>query len=123
MRPLGPITNSMLKKRSSITSGSRALHWTTMYVSYCLASLPSRCVSGPGRSMKRSRAAVVWGMSKISSVKPVSAPSARAISRTGMLMPMIETAAWIASSMTSRLRAISLRFEMPRTTVESPTAM
>ena len=54
--------------------------------------------------MKSSRAAVTCGMSKISSVKPVSAPSASAISLTGMLMPMIETAAWIASSMMSRLR-------------------
>jgi hypothetical protein len=45
-----------------------------------------------------SRAAVTRRTSKISSVKPVSAPSARAISLTGMLMLMMETAAWIASS-------------------------
>jgi len=57
-------------------------------------------------SMKRSRAAVTWGMSKISSVNPVRAPSARAISLTGMLMPMIETAAWIASSMIRRFRSM-----------------
>ena len=45
--------------------------------------------------MNSSRAAVTCGMSKISSVKPVSAPSASAISRTGMLMPMIDMAAWM----------------------------
>ena len=56
--------------------------------------------------MNRSRAATTCGMSKISSVKPVSAPSASAIIRTGMLMPMIETAAWIASSMMVRLRSM-----------------
>ena len=73
--------------------------------------------------MNRSRAAVTCGMSKISSVKPVSAPSASAISRTGMLMPMIETAAWIPSSTICRLRSMSRRLPMPCTTVESPTAI
>ena len=48
--------------------------------------------------MNSSRAAVTCGTSKISSVNPVSAPSASAISLTGMLMPMIDTAAWIPSS-------------------------
>ena len=73
--------------------------------------------------MKSSRAAVTCGMSKISSVKPVSAPSASAISFTGMLMPMIETAAWIASSMMSRLRWMCRRSATPWTIVERPTAM
>ena len=113
----------MLKKRSGITSGQRALHWQMMYVSYSFASSPSRSVSGPGMSMNRSRAATTCGMSKISSVKPVSAPSASAIMRTGMLMPMIEAAAWIASSMIARLRSMCLRAPMPWTTVEMPTAM
>ena len=73
--------------------------------------------------MNSSRAAVTCGMSKISSVKPVSAPSASAISLTGMLMPMIETAAWIASSMMSQVALDVLRLPMPWTIVENPTAM
>ena len=73
--------------------------------------------------MNSSRAAVTWGTSKISSVKPVSAPSASAISFTGMLMPMIDDAAWIESSTIRRYRSMCLRSQMPCTTVESPTAM
>jgi hypothetical protein len=46
-----------------------------------------------------------------------------AISRTGMLMPMIDTAAWIPSSTICRLRSMSWRLPMPCTTVESPTAI
>jgi hypothetical protein len=74
-------------------------------------------------SMNRSRAAVTCGISKISSVNPVKAPSASAISRTGMLMPTIDTAAWIPSSTICRLRSMSRRLPMPCTTVESPTAI
>ncbi len=43
--------------------------------------------------------------------------------RTGMLMPMIETAAWMASSMIARFRSMWRRAPMPWTTVEMPTAM
>src|ERR1700724_115658 len=73
-------------------------------------------------SMNRSRAAVTWGTSNASSVKPVRAPSARAISFTGMLMLMTPMAAWMASSMMSRFCWICLRSPTPYTTVESPTA-
>jgi hypothetical protein len=121
--PCGEMTNRVLKKRSSMTSGQRALHWATMYVPYCRASAASRPVSGPGMSTNRSRAAVTCGTSKISSVNPVRAPSASAISRTGMLMPMIDTAAWIPSSTICRLRSMSLRLPIPCTMVESPTAI
>ena len=37
--------------------------------------------------------------------------------------PMIETAAWIASSTIARLRSMCLRSPMPCTTVDRPTAM
>ena len=57
--PCLEMTNRVLKKRLSITSGQRALHWATIYVSYCRAREASRSVSGPGISMNRSRAARV----------------------------------------------------------------
>ncbi len=72
--------------------------------------------------MKRSCAATTCGMSKASSVKPVSAPSASAISRTGMLMPMIDIAAWMPSSIVSRFQRMCLRSATPYTTVDMPTA-
>jgi hypothetical protein len=56
-------------------------------------------------------------------VKPVRAPSASAITRTGMLIPITDIAAWIPSSITARLRLMCLRSPTPWTTVESPTAM
>ena len=72
--------------------------------------------------MNSSRAAVTCGMSKISSVNPVKAPSASAISRTGMLMPMIDTAAWIPSSTICRLRSMSCGADAVHNG-ESPTAI
>jgi len=69
--------------------------------------------SGPGISMNRSRAASVCGRSNASSVKPVKAPSERAISFTGMLMLTIDIAACTLSSTMSRLTAMCLRSAMP----------
>jgi hypothetical protein len=111
--PLGEITNSVLKYRSGITSGQRALHCTTMYVSYCLARAASCSLSSPGTSMNSSRAAVTCGTSKISSVNPVSAPSASAISLIGMLMLMTPIAAWMASSIVARFRRMCFRSATP----------
>src|SRR5438128_12486331 len=74
-------------------------------------------------SMNSSLAAIVCGRSKASSVNPVSAPSASAISLTGMLMLTTDIAAWIPSSMVSRFFRMSLRLPIPYTTVERPTAM
>ena len=86
------------------------------------ASLASRSDSSPGTSMNSSRAALTCGTSKASSVNPVSAPSASAMSLTGMLIEMIPIAAWTASSMVSRFWAMCLRSPTPCTTVEIPTA-
>ena len=63
--------------------------------------------------MNSSRAAVTCGMSKASSVKPVSAPSASAMILIGMLMLMTPIAAWMASSMVARLRRMCLRSATP----------
>src|SRR5947209_16035793 len=73
--------------------------------------------------MNRSRAAIRWGRSNASSVKPVSAPSASATILTGRLMLTTDIAAWMASSIVSRLRWMSFRLPMPYTTVDSPIAM
>jgi hypothetical protein len=40
-----------------------------------------------------------------------------------MLIPMMDTAAWMPSSTMLRLRSMSLREPIPCTTVERPTAM
>ena len=63
--------------------------------------------------MNSSRAAVTCGTSKISSVKPVSAPSARATSLMGMLMLMTPKAAWMASSIVAMLRRMCFRSATP----------
>ena len=83
---------------------------------------PAARVSSPGMSMKRSCAATTCGMSKASSVKPVSAPSASAISlhrhvdaddrhrRVDAVLDRVE------------VPPMCLRSPTPWTTVERPTA-
>src|SRR5262249_52859743 len=53
------------------------------YAPYWCARLPRASVSGPGMSIAHSRAKSTWSRSRTSSLKPWSAPSGIAISRTG----------------------------------------
>src|SRR6266545_3619798 len=85
--------------------------------------LPRNSVSSPGMSMAPSRAKVTWSRSSTSSLKPCSAPSGNAISRTGRSRLDNHDAAFTRCDRCSRLIVMSLRFRMPRTVGIRPTAV
>ena len=119
--PPGSITKPTLKKRPG-NSSWRAFAWAMMKMSHWRASSPSRSVSGPGMSIAHSRAYSSWSRSITSSVKPWSAPSGIATSRTGWSSPPSQKAALIRCSRWSRFLAISSRRRIPHIVGTSPIA-
>ena len=120
--PRGFRMKPTLKKRS-FQSGCRALAWAMMKTLYWRAIFPSSSVSCPGMSIAHSRAKVAWSRSSTSSLNAWSAPSGKAIRRTGMDRLDSHAAALTKWWRCSRLILMSRRFRMPRTVGMSPTAM
>src|SRR5262245_33012891 len=90
---------------------------------YSFAILPSASVSSPGMSIAHSRANVAWSRSSTSSLKACSAPSGKAIRRTGISRLESHDAAFTRCERCSRLILMSLRLRMPRTVGMRPTAV
>src|SRR5215471_18723276 len=111
-----------LKKRS-FQSGWRALACAMTKALYSRAILPRASVSSPGMSMAHSRANVAWSRSSTSSLNACSAPSGKAISRTGRSRLESHEAALTRCERCSRLILMSLRLRMPRTVGIRPTAV
>src|SRR5262245_18800057 len=121
-RPRGLMMNPTLKKRS-FRSGWRAFACAMMKALYSFAILPRASVSSPGMSIAHSRAKVAWSRSSTSSLKACSAPSGKAMSRTGISRLESHDAAFTRSERCSRLILMSLRLRMPRTVGMRPTAV
>src|SRR6185436_3084996 len=79
--------------------------------------------SSPGMSIAHSRANVAWSRSSTSSLKACSAPSGKAMSRTGRSRLESHDAAFTRCERCSRLILMSLRLRMPRTVGMRPTAV
>src|SRR5262245_34069921 len=121
-RPRGLMMNPTLKKRS-FRSGWRAFACAMMNALYSFAIFPSASVSSPGMSIAHSRANVAWSRSSTSSLKACSAPSGKAIRRTGISRLESHDAAFTRCERCSRLILMSLRLRMPRTVGMRPTAV
>src|SRR4030095_14194501 len=121
-RPRGLMMNPTLKKRS-FRSGWRAFACAMMNALYSFAILPRASVSSPGMSIAHSRANVAWSRSSTSSLKACSAPSGKAMSRTGISRLESHDAAFTRCERCSRLILMSLRLRMPRTVGMRPTAV
>src|SRR4030095_15364816 len=111
-----------LKKRS-FRSGWRALACAMMKALYSFAILPNASVSSPGMSIAHSRAKVAWSRSRTSSLNACSAPSGKAMSRTGISRLDSHDAAFTRCERWSRLILISPRLRMPRTVGIRPTGV
>src|SRR3989441_5248458 len=121
-RPRGLMTNPTLKNRS-FRSGCLAFACAMTNASYSFAILPSASVSSPGMSIAHSRAKVAWSRSSTSSLNACSAPSGKAMRRTGISRLDSQDAAFTRCERCSRLILMSLRLRMPRTVGTRPTAV